>query len=118
MATKPEGFEDVLGSYNVLASDANCGEPFVWGWPITQHLGEAEFRKLPNTFCVSPGHWGVADRYLTFEDAIKQYGDITKVITGPRGGQKYTVFGETKFATRNIQGNMPEVDDDLYEIEK
>lgn len=103
---KPEGFEKDLSEFGIVMKDSGCGEPIAWGFEIINHLGEERFNLLKNICnveCVYPA-WVVVTKYLTVEEAIQKYGEITHIERGPRGGFKYMVFGGNKTFYSRLKG--------------
>lgn len=101
---KPEGYEDDLGSYEIVAYDAYCGEPVAWGFKILNRLGEERFNALRKFGALEvvrrdpPMYvWALIAKRLSKEEAIKKYGSITDEERGPRGGFKSDTYGTTQF---------------------
>jgi hypothetical protein len=98
---KPEGYENDLGSYGLVASDRICGEPIAWGFKLVRHLGDDRFnnlRKFGILECYHP-NWYLIVKTLTREEAIEKYGPITNEEFGPRGGWRSVTFGNKKFGS-------------------
>lgn len=101
---KPKGFESVLGAYGPRLYDGYCGEPIRWGWLITRRLGP-EWNDLSRAAhelgysleCADYGKWYVEAKRLTVDEAVKKYGKVKEILTGPRGGWRSITFGDKKF---------------------
>jgi len=67
-------WQPYIGPYQVVSSDANCGEPLAWGFPIIRQVGE-KFHEMPGrTVCGSMGDWALVTKRLTPKEAKKMYG--------------------------------------------
>lgn len=107
---RPEGYsEKELGPYEPIVCDSLCEEDIGWGFSIRAHLSEERFNGLrahgelwccPGKFGV--GAWHLITKWLTVEEAIAKYGKVTHIETGPRGGFKYVVYGETRFISPRL----------------
>lgn len=133
--SKPKGYEKYLGEYGVVSFDGYSGVPVLWGWKIHSYLGEPLFDKLRSEHhlhCISPGNWAIVDRSLSLAEAIDKYGKITKVVVGPRGGSRHTVFSKkmnevdkqrksdsivTIFSSNLRDWQDIEIPENLYEVE-
>ena len=106
MQEKPKGFENDLSEFRAVMSDSGCGEPIAWGFEIINTLGIERFdllKNICNLECIYP-NWFVVTKYLTIEEAIQKYGEITHIERGPRGGFKYMILGGNKTFYSKLQG--------------
>ena len=106
--TKPKGYEGSLSDFKPCIFDGNCGEPVMWGFAITKHLGEPEFSNLKKygELVCSKGYqssWFLITKKLTRENAKKKYGPKVADEYGPRGGWKAVTFGEKRFISEVLQ---------------
>ena len=99
---KPKGFETALGEYGTAFYDMG-GAPIAWGFEILEHLGEerwAELSKFGSLECIHGSYsstWYLVTKFLTKEEAIKQYGPVNHLDVGPRGGFHSVMYGKKKF---------------------
>ena len=96
---KPEGYEEELSDFGPVIWDSSCGETIGWGFKIVRHMPEERFnylRRFGSLECCYP-NWYLVTRELTFEDAEELYGKLNHVERGPRGGYKWSQFGDKKF---------------------
>lgn len=124
---KPKGYENDLSEYGIAFYDM-YGEPIAWGFEIRSYLGKERFYALGeygSLECVNSGYsttWYVVIKSLTFQEAIKKYGKVTELITGPKGGWKNITFGKKKFGTRKVKPSWQEqkefIDPSVIKIEK
>lgn len=103
----PEGCEAVLSEYSPVVFDGICGKPVGWGFRLLSRLGEDRFNALAafgKLECLGgwPSKWVLVVKELTPEQAKIEYGSITHVELGPRGGFRSVTFGETRFCTRRL----------------
>lgn len=104
----PEGYEAELSEYRIVLHDGCCGEPIGWGFLIRRHLGEDRFNALGeygDLECITAGSWCLVVRWLTPEEAVAQYGKVTAVERGPRGGFKSITYGAKRFLSRRLAGS-------------
>src|SRR3990170_6375432 len=86
---KTAGFEEYLSEYKACIFDGACNEPIMWGFAIIKYLGAKNFSELKKKEileCAGTGLWFVIRKYLTKQEAIDKYGEITNEEYGPRGG--------------------------------
>ncbi len=100
----PEKFQEYLGEYGIVEIDAKAKQPVGWGHPLVGKMGEELFEELKQygTMVYNPktASWGLVTKQLTDDEAIQQYGPITNVEHGPRGGFKSITFGNTTFTSK------------------
>lgn len=95
-----------LGSYGQVVHDGYCGEPIGWGFPIIKRLPEAQFNGLTKygaLECLSEGRWVLVTHWLTEEEAVDRYGQVTHLALGPLGGFQSVTYGEKKFWDRRLK---------------
>lgn len=100
---KTAGFEEYLGEYKACIFDADCGEPTMWGFAIIKYLGPTKFFELKKKEileCAGQRLWFVIRKYLTKQEAIEKYGEITNEEYGPRGGHISVTYGSKRFLTK------------------
>jgi hypothetical protein len=51
------------------------------------------------------GNWVLVERWLTPEEAAKQYGKVTAMDLGPRGGFRSVTYGATTLYHRALRPN-------------
>lgn len=105
--SKPPEFADALGPYEALVyGDYGSRHPLGWGFRLVERLGETRFEALRQlaqqqgwtVACLIPGvRWGLVIRWLTHEEATAQYGAVTGIERGPKGGFRSITFGAAKF---------------------
>lgn len=102
----PQGYEEELSDYGPWVRDSHCGKTIGWGFEIRQHLGEERFdslRKFGSLECVNGLHgdttWYLVVDWLAPIEAIKEYGEISRVIFGPQKGFRSVTFGKTTFTS-------------------
>ena len=104
---KPElekEFGPDISGYGPQLYDSNCGEPIAWGYKILRHLGEDKWQKIGEygrLECNYPS-WFVITKFLTREEAIEKYGEVTSEERGPRGGFRSITFGSKNFCRREL----------------
>jgi hypothetical protein len=115
-----EYFRDVLSWYRELLYDD--WEPIAWWFKITSYLWDDKFNKLgsslPEWFyldCLSMWNRWVIAKYLTPKEAVEKYWKITKVITWPRWGMKYTFYWDKKFCVKKLNWVDKEDNPDLFD---
>jgi hypothetical protein len=104
----PNKFLSSLDTDETELTDSLSREPVAWGRKIIERLGEDAFNELKTT-CGTHfyhGDWFVITKRLTRDDAIEKYGEVTDEEFGPRGGWKSVTFGETKFNTKSLKGEV------------
>lgn len=104
---KPEGFEYYLGDYGIQLRDSYCGEPIGWGFKMVERMGEEKFRALEQFGTLHCDHqyyssWVLITDWLTPEEAIKQYGPIVNLTTGPLGGFLQVTYGKKTFISEKL----------------
>jgi len=93
-----------LSSFKPCFFDSWCGEPVSWGYEILKRMGDdmwAETSHLGRKECAygSGGNWYLITKYLSKEEAISKYGEVTKTDRGPRGGYRSETYGLKTFST-------------------
>ncbi len=110
--TPPSGYPELTG-YVPLLFDSSCSEPIVWGFKIASPLVEERMKALEKFGrVISLGYYepsALAVKFLTPEEAVKQYGPITHQLFGPQGGWKSVIYGTTKFTNVQLKPN-PELE--------
>jgi hypothetical protein len=112
---KPAGYEEHLGGFQVITYDGGCGEPVSWGWRILNHLGPQLFSRIDKEYGEATNSWYAVARRLTFDEAVRKYGPVTKLVTGPRGGFKSVTLGEKLFLS--IRPDTSLISSDLIEVQ-
>jgi hypothetical protein len=111
----PKGYEPYLGRYGVVVTDG--GVSIGWGFPVIRQMSEEMFRNFPGCPVLvsyksdlyfsalrgeSIGNWVFVTRWLTPQESLKNYGQITKVSLGPRGGWRSVTYGTTTFFDKRM----------------
>jgi hypothetical protein len=106
----PSELQAYLNAYGVQARDGFCGEPVFWGYEINRRCEEdvwSQLSRLGPLECIdrdpSNTRWALVTKYLTREEAEKQYGPITNEEFGPRGGWRSVTFGNKKFMSKALR---------------
>lgn len=95
----------LLGPYEALQHDMLSGKPVSWGHRIAHLVGPEGWAQLKTlgelevlTYSAVRNIWGLILKRLTLEEALEQYGPITRQEIA-RGGKsfKQVTFGETTF---------------------
>lgn len=110
LPSPPVGFEAELGGYGPQLYDQNCGVPLGWGFRLLRQLGEPRLQQLRThgeLVCISMGNWALITKWLTAAEAIAEYGPITSVERGPRGGFRAITFGTKRFVSRRLAATRP-----------
>jgi hypothetical protein len=103
----PKILEPYLGPYQVCFCDSYSGEPISWGYPVLKRLGPDLWEQAQQHGTMKCDHgldgkWYLIARVLTLSEARKQYGDVTHLEIGPRGGFRSVTFGKTKFCAKEL----------------
>lgn len=99
-------YDKILGNYGEMLYDGFCGEPIAWGFPLLERvdcnmwnelsaLGELEYRNGTS--------YALVTKWLTREEAIIKYGEVTDEEFGPKGGWKSVTLGEKKFISKRFR---------------
>ena len=102
---KPQGYEEDLSDYGIVAFDGFNRLPIAWGFKILNRLGDSKFEALKSfgdVVCFYP-EWALVINYFTTEMAVKIFGDKTNIDRGSRGGFKSITFGEMKFISKHFK---------------
>jgi hypothetical protein len=106
---QPSGYEDDLSDYGPWIIDSNSGKTIGWGFRIERHLGEERFQALGefgNFECVNGPHyettWYLISDWLTPEEAICEYGEITRLVLGPMKGFRSVTYGSKTFISEKL----------------
>jgi hypothetical protein len=100
----PAHLKPYLGRYGKQLFDGWCGECTQWGFAITKHCSEdiwSELHKYGSLECAYP-NWFLITKQLSITDAIEQYGNVTELETGKRGGFKTVTYGTRKFMRHEL----------------
>lgn len=105
MTKLPEELVPYLGEYKACLYDSASSQPVMWGYPVHRHMGEelwAQAQKYGTMECTHdyPQKWFLITKYLTVAEARKQYGEVTDLEVGPRGGFRSVTYGEKKFRSK------------------
>jgi len=129
---KPIGFENDLGDFGPVLFDGICGEPIAWGFKILRRLGEQRFKELSLIMSTGGGgietgghgemnlSWFAIVKYLSPNEAIIHYGEISALFTGPKGGFRRVTYGQKTFCCKELnplKANI-RVEKCLIEVEK
>jgi hypothetical protein len=107
MKKLPKDLVEYFGCYDACFYDPICGEPVAWGYPVLRQLGEELWAKAQTLGTLECDHdfdpkWFLITRYLTPAEARKQYGEVTNVEVGPRGGFRTVTYGTKQFFTKRL----------------
>lgn len=110
-SVKPAEFEDVLGDFGPQLFDGYCAEPIGWGFKVTSWVGEerwAELQKQGSLECLNwkpPAHgeYALITKWLTPDDALQKYGEVTDFDIGPNGGFRSVTYGDKKFLWQGVR---------------
>jgi hypothetical protein len=111
----PNKYKEYLGNHSKCIFDSDCGECVGWGYKVIKHCGDEIWRELQDygeMNCIYPT-WYLIVKKLSFDDAIKKYGEVNNLVVGPRGGFKSVNFGGKQFCQKNLD---PRINN--YEIMK
>ena len=101
----PPSLKEHFGDYAAWVVDGWCGETIGWGYKPLHYMGESlwdEAKKHGDWHCFKQGDWVLIIRWLTPEEAEKQYGKISHIETGPQGGFKSVAYGEKTFVSSHL----------------
>jgi hypothetical protein len=97
----PSDLREFFGPYGPQLFDSYCGEPVAWGHAVRARMGEerwiqaSEFGQLECDH--ASGSWFLITKWLTLDEALRQYGEVTAIETGPRGGFRSVTYGSWPF---------------------
>lgn len=92
----PDSIKHLFGSYGGVMGY----NTIAWGYRPNTRLSDeqwSEASKHGDWQCIDMGQWVLVTRYLTPEESVMNYGKVTKVLVGPRGGWKSATYGKTEF---------------------
>jgi hypothetical protein len=102
----PADLRFFFGAFGSQLYDSYCGEPVAWGYSVLSRLGDDKWSQASEygTLEYSPGTdgWFLITKVLTSDEARAQYGEITNLELGPRGGFKSVTYGSTKFGSKRL----------------
>jgi hypothetical protein len=102
----PSDLRRFFGPYGPQFSDGYCGETIAWGHAVLARMGEeswntaSEYGQLECSH--ASGNWFLVTKWLTPDEARGQYGEVTAVEIGPRGGFRSVTYGEKRFLSRRL----------------
>jgi hypothetical protein len=102
----PEGCEPYLGRFGPVIYDAGCGKPIAWGFPIVRRVNDPEkwgaIARHGTLECIGAlrPEWVLVTRYLSPAEAAVEYGEVTALDLGPRGGFRSVTYGATRFYSK------------------
>jgi hypothetical protein len=102
----PADLRRYFGGYGPQFHDGYCGEPIAWGYMVIARMGEerwtnaSEYGQLE---CIhGTGDWCLVTKVLTPDGARTQYGEVTGLELGPRGGFRSVTYGSKKFGSKRL----------------
>jgi len=115
-------YKPYLGPYEAVVYDGN--EPIGWGFRLKNQMPSEMFNNFPGTpFCLglsayagfnalsgrAMGEWVFVIKWLKPSEAVKKYGDVIKIIVGPKGGWRGVFYGQTPFLNKVMdpRGSVP-----------
>lgn len=110
--SKPVGYESELGEYGPQVYDSVCGEPTGWGFKIVREMPRERFEALKsfgNMECIQgdaqmnyKNSWFLITDRLTAKEAEMEYGKVSDIELGPKGGFQSITFGDKTFVQRDL----------------
>jgi hypothetical protein len=102
----PADLRIFFGGYGPQFHDGYYGEPIAWGYEVLARMSEDRWAKASEygrLECVhETGDWYLITKILTPEEACAQYGGVTDLELGPRGGFRSVTYGSKKFGSKRL----------------
>lgn len=102
----PADLRSFFGAYRPQFYDGNCGEPIGWGHAVLARMGNERWRQASefgDLQCAYPnGDWFLITKWLTPSEARTQFGEVTDLELGPRGGFRSVTYGSKRFGSKRL----------------
>ena len=102
----PDDLRKLFGLYGPQLCDAYSGQPISWGYRVLAHLGTKQWAEASQFGVLecAPGNfsWFLITKRLTSDEARTQYGEVTNLELGPRGGFKSVTYGSKRFRSKSL----------------
>jgi hypothetical protein len=102
----PADLRRFFGGYGPQFHDGYCGEPIAWGYKVIARMDEERWSKGSEYGRLECGHetgdWFLITKVLTPDEARAQYGEVTNLELGPRGGFRSVTYGSKKFGSKRL----------------
>jgi hypothetical protein len=95
-----------FGPYGPQLSDSYCGETIAWGHAVLARMGEANWNNAAEYGQLVCDHessaWFLITKWLVPDEARRQFGEVSAIEAGPRGGFKSVTYGTKRFVARDL----------------
>jgi len=102
----PADLRKFFGGYAAQFHDGYCGEPIAWGYKVVARMDEKRWAKVseygPLECAHETGEWYLITKVLTPDEAHVQYGEVTGLELGPRGGFRSATYGSKRFCSKRL----------------